>query len=112
MIVHQCQTGLLELVISPDIYDEYVRVVDRLTSAYPEVEVATVFRRITSYSVMIDDVPPLASPVSRDPDDDKFLACAVHAGVEVVVTGDKDLLEVSEYQRVHILTPQQFCDKS
>jgi uncharacterized protein len=49
------------------------------------------------------------SPVSvRDPDDGKILADAVEAGVQILVTGDKDLLDVAEQSPIPILSPRAF----
>ena len=42
--------------------------------------------------------------VSRDPDDDKFISCAVDAKALYVVSGDKDLLEVGRYRFVEIFS--------
>lgn len=45
--------------------------------------------------------------VSGDPDDDLILACAVEAGVEVLVSGDRrHLLPLGEHRGVRIVTPQ------
>ena len=45
--------------------------------------------------------------VSGDPDDDLILACAVAAGVEVLVSGDRrHLLPVGEHRGIRIVTPQ------
>lgn len=52
---------------------------------------------------------PAASPeaVTGDRDDDLILACAIAAGVEVVVSGGRrHLLPVGERGGVRILTPQ------
>jgi uncharacterized protein len=46
--------------------------------------------------------------VSRDPDDDKFLAAAVDAGARFLVTGDRDLLDLKRYQNIRILRPGRF----
>jgi putative PIN family toxin of toxin-antitoxin system len=49
------------------------------------------------------------SPVPvRDPDDERILADALGAGVQVLVTGDKDLLEVAEGSPIAILSPRAF----
>jgi predicted nucleic acid-binding protein len=51
------------------------------------------------------ETPPEA--VTGDPDDDLILACAVQAGVEVLVSGDRrHLLPVKEHRGVRIVTPQ------
>ena len=49
--------------------------------------------------------PPLPQPVCRDPDDDKVLALALAAKVEFIVSGDKDLLSLSSFEGVRIVTP-------
>jgi len=43
----------------------------------------------------------------RDHDDDKILECTVEAGAEVVVSFDKDLLDMKEYNAIKIIHPSQ-----
>ena len=49
--------------------------------------------------------------VSRDPDDDKFIECAVDAKALYIVSGDKDLLDICAYENVMMMTAAQFCEK-
>jgi uncharacterized protein len=53
----------------------------------------------------------LPERVSSDPDDDKFLACALAASVPVVVSGDRDLLDHTGWRGVRVLRPRQFTDE-
>ena len=46
----------------------------------------------------------------RDPDDDKLLETALMGAADCLVTGDSDLLEMSPFQNVPILTPTGFLD--
>lgn len=46
--------------------------------------------------------------VCRDPKDDMILECAINAKAGIIVTGDKDLLVLKEYQGVHILSPREY----
>lgn len=48
-------------------------------------------------------------PVSRDPADDKFLATAVAAQADYLVTEDNDLLVLKEYQGVNIVSATAFA---
>jgi len=44
----------------------------------------------------------------RDPRDNKFLELAVDGNAQYIITGDNDLLHLSPYRGIHILTPSDF----
>jgi hypothetical protein len=46
--------------------------------------------------------------VAPDPGDDKIISCAIEGEAQFIVTGDKALQEVKEYQCVKIISAQQF----
>ena len=46
--------------------------------------------------------------VCRDPDDDKFLACAIDGAAYYAVSGDSDLLSLGEFRGVKIVTASEF----
>ena len=50
---------------------------------------------------------PLAQPVCRDPDDDQVLALAVAAKVELIITGDDDLLSLTSFEGIAIIAPAE-----
>jgi predicted nucleic acid-binding protein len=45
---------------------------------------------------------------SRDPEDDQFLEAAVNGRADVIVTGDKDLLDLSPLRGIAIVTPVDY----
>ena len=47
----------------------------------------------------------------QDKDDLPILAAAIAAGAEVLVTGDKELLELGQIKDLEILSPRQFWEK-
>lgn len=49
--------------------------------------------------------------LSRDPDDDKFLECAKDGKALYIVSGDKDLLTIENYEGIEIITAKEFCEK-
>jgi uncharacterized protein len=53
---------------------------------------------------------PLPIPVCRDPDDDLVLATAIAGACSCVVTGDKDLLVLGQYEGVVIISPGAFSE--
>lgn len=49
--------------------------------------------------------------ICRDPDDDKFLGCAKDSHALYIVSGDKDLLVIEEYENIQIMTAKDFYEK-
>lgn len=63
---------------------------------------------LADYLEAIDLVEPVESPrVARDPDDDQVLACALAAQAEIIVSGDRDLLDLGTFRNIRILTATQ-----
>jgi putative PIN family toxin of toxin-antitoxin system len=110
-ILQAWREATVGLVMSPEIIDEYVRVAERLSARYPGVDVQRILALIVQNGEVVQD-SLLPVPVCEDPDDDKFLACAVAANVEVIVSGDKKLRAVSGYAGIRVVTPRQFVDES
>ncbi|MFN6527112.1 putative toxin-antitoxin system toxin component, PIN family [Nostoc sp. ChiSLP03a] len=50
----------------------------------------------------------VSAPQLRDPKDTIVLAAAIAANAEAIITGDLDLLVLIEFNRISILTPQDF----
>lgn len=46
--------------------------------------------------------------IKEDPDDNRILECAVAAGSDVIITYDKDLLRLGEYEGIKILKAEDF----
>ena len=54
----------------------------------------------------------VTATASPDPDDNKFLACAVEARADAIVTGDqRHLLALQTYQGIPIVTPRQCVER-
>ena len=109
-ILRAWQCGAFELVLSPQILDEMARALfyERIRKFrwMSEDEVLTLLQSLAGESVL---APGKASvKASPDPEDDKFLAAAVEAQADYVVSGDKDLLDLKAYKGAHIVTPAQF----
>ena len=77
-------------------FEEYKRVSHILAKKYASVDLGPILELVTIYAKMYTPVV-LEKPVSRDPDDDKFIACALAADIKIIVSGDQDLLSISGY---------------
>lgn len=49
--------------------------------------------------------------VCRDPNDDCIVECAMKAGAQFILAGDKDLLSLHEYRGIRIITARQYLDQ-
>jgi putative PIN family toxin of toxin-antitoxin system len=54
--------------------------------------------------------PQALAGVVRDCDDDHVIAAAVEGGAKVIITGDKDLLDLGDFRGIRILTPAAFLE--
>ena len=48
--------------------------------------------------------------VKEDPSDNRVLECAVSAGSDYIVTGDKDLLRLGRYDAIQIVSVSEFLN--
>jgi putative PIN family toxin of toxin-antitoxin system len=101
--------GKIHLVISTEILKEYQRLADELAQQFPGVDVSGIMD-LLMVEAEIAHALPLPKPVCSDPEDDKFLACAVASAAKYLITGDKQLLRVSRYGNVEIVNPRRFVD--
>lgn len=102
--------GKLQMVISPEILEEYQRVAAVLGEQFPLIDLGQILELVTIKAEMVQ-VKSLPEPVCVDPDDDKFLACALASKSKIIVSGDKHLLHVSGYREIRVLKPREFVDE-
>lgn len=64
-------------------------------------------------AVLLSDLAETVNPrrhleVFRDAADNRILRCAVAAHANVIVTGDKEMLELRQHDEIRILTLREF----
>jgi uncharacterized protein len=100
-------TGDLELVTSPAILAELARVLaDKL--GFDSGHVETVVRQIARVAVVVDPVVRLS--VVADEADNRVLECALVGGAQVIVTGDRHLLDIGEHEGISVMTIAQMAE--
>ncbi len=99
-----------QIVISPEILDEYHRVGKELSARFPVVDLDPILKLIIAKAELIE-AASLDEAVCDDPDDDKFFASAIAGEAMLIVSGDKHLLKMSGYQGIEVMRPRQFVDK-
>lgn len=109
-ILQAWQSGEFELAVSKEILDEYRRVGEILAEGRPGIDLNPILTFVLEHAKVYKS-GVLKAPVCEDPDDDKFLACALASGSRVIISGDKHLLKVSGYQGIEVLKPREFMDR-
>ena len=96
------------LCLSKDILDEYIDVLQRvgLKDENEIEELLSFFAK--GFNILFTTNTPKINAVKDDPEDDKFIECAVALKADVIITGDKALRTMGEYMGIKILTPQEF----
>ncbi len=96
------------LCLSKDVLDEYVDVLQRvgLKDESEIEELLSLFAK--GFNISFTTKTPKLKVVRDDPDDDKFIECAVALKADVIITGDKALRTLREYMGIRILAPQEF----
>ncbi len=104
-----------ELVISPEILVEIlveiVNVLNRpeLRRRFPRMAALPDARRVLGIIERAEFVEPASNePVCRDPNDDKFFACAVAGRADYIVSEDRDILAIKEYRGARTVRAAEF----
>lgn len=95
--------GRLEVVLTPSILDEYLRVSDRLRSSYPDADYQPLLFELAAHGTLMPNSAG-GGRITADPDDDKFMWCATEADA-IVVSGDRHLLDADGWRGVRVVTP-------
>ncbi len=110
LILQAWRDGKVGLVVSREVLEEYERVGRRLSQQFPGVHLDPILNLLALHAQIVQTAP-LPKQVCSDPDDDKFLSCALAARCPVIVTGDRALLKASGYRHLTIVKPRTFVDE-
>jgi putative PIN family toxin of toxin-antitoxin system len=109
-ILNAWRDGVIKLVISQDILSEYRRVGEAFSEEFTSIDLRPILDLVTIEAELYV-AEDLLEPLCNDPDDDKFVACAIASGSRIIISGDKHLLKVSGYHDIEILKPREFINK-
>lgn len=109
-LLEHVRAGTVSFVSSPALLAELADVIGRtkfdLILKHTNTSRERSLAQLRSLAEVIEP-PALHKPVCRDPDDDEVLALAIAAKVELIVSGDKDLLVLQRFEGIPILAPAQ-----
>lgn len=98
MLVSSSTLAELQEVLERDKFDKYVSLEER----------RSLFESFRTVGIQVSIQEAVTA--CRDPKDDKFLEVAVNGNATVVVTGDKDLLELHPFRGVAIVKARTFVE--
>lgn len=98
------------LIVSPSLLAEVDEVLHRkrvmkFHKLSPE-KLQEIMNQLTSLSYIVPGNTIV--DIVRDPDDNKILSAGVEGQANYIITRDEDLLDLKEYQRIKIITPEDF----
>lgn len=102
--------GNITLSSSLEILEEFREVLSRDKFELTTEELQTIFEKIVSWCGIVLSTRQATSRC-RDPDDQKFLDCAVAAKADYLVTGDPDLLTMKKADGSEIVTAGKLVNK-
>jgi uncharacterized protein len=111
-IYDQWQQHAFELIVSEPIIAEYRRVLAyrhvRTIHGMTDDDIASVAGEIRNLAVVVAPAPLPSIVIRDDPKDDIFLACALAGAADLIVSGDRHLLRLGDFEGVPILAPAAF----
>ncbi len=113
-IVQFAEQGRITIAMSQELLDELEGTFNK-TKLQPKLKAlgltgSTVIALIRS-SVILYPIDELNVPELRDPDDTMVLATAIASQADAIITGDRDLLVLAEYQGIKIMAAQDFIQQ-
>lgn len=107
-IIPLLENKAIVLVVSKEIIEEYIRALAYPKFSLTEEEIKSLVHEVILPFAKTVRSPKLSKTVCRDQEDDKFLACAKAARADVIVSGDKDLLALKDFEGIPIKSLSAF----
>jgi len=104
-------SGKYELAISNEIFQEYVEIIGRKTTGQIAQNLGKLIMNLKN--VEKAEVYFRWNLIEKDPDDNKFVDCAISASVKYVVTNDNHfkVLKTIEFPPVEVVNADEFLDE-
>ena len=105
-LIDEAALGRIQLISTEALLDELREVFQRPKFKKKMIEIFLTDEELfEGYADLVELVKPVAltNSVSRDPDDDQVLAAAIGGQVDLIISGDRDLLVLGNYQGIRII---------
>ncbi len=111
-IVLQISGGIVQNFTSEAILNEMRDVFGRkeITSRVSENDRAFLLAVYEQKSIQVEPMYILGK-ITEDLDDDKFFHCAMAANADFIVSGDKQVLKIKEFEKIKVVSPKDFLSE-
>ncbi|MFH0844671.1 MAG: putative toxin-antitoxin system toxin component, PIN family [Pseudomonadota bacterium] len=103
------------LVTSPPIISEIKRVIEapsiRKKYGLTGDRIEKPILLLEKDAILVPGLSDAARAIPEDPTDEMFLSAALDAKADCIVSGDRHLLDLGEYQGIPVLTAHQFLQR-
>lgn len=107
-IINLWKIGQITICLSQEIIEEYIEVLNRLgLKDKNEIKNLTKLFAEGYHSIFTAKTPNIEI-VKDDPDDTKFIECAVALDSKIIISGDKHLKNIKKYIDIEIMSPKAF----
>ena len=104
------KNGKVVLCLSQSIAEEYIKVLNRL-GLKNKKEIQKLTRLFAEgYNSIFTSKTPNINIIEDDPDDNKFIECAVALDCKFIISGDRHLKNIKRYIDIEIMSPIKFID--
>jgi putative PIN family toxin of toxin-antitoxin system len=114
-LLNAWREGRYMLFTSAQIIAEIVEVLEspRISKKYliQQKDVENLVDLLKTDAVLVPGQAAVKGSVPRDPRDEMFLACAIDANADCIVSGNRHLLDLQSYRDIPILTVKEFAEK-
>lgn len=104
-LLFKCIRENIQIFSSQDIIEEYQEILGR-DFDYSEEETKNIMEKVLQFIILVSPCIKV-NAVKEDADDNKIIECAIESKADYIVSYDKHLLNLKEYQEIKIAKPEE-----
>ena len=110
-IIDYWKKGEITLCLSQEIIEEYIEGLNRL-GLKDKNEIQNLTKLFAEgYNSIFTAKTPDIEVIEDDPDDNKFIECAVALDSKIIISGNNHLKNLKKYVDIEIMSPKKFMER-
>ena len=108
-IIDLARDGVIQIFISKEIVDEIEKILKKKFKLSSD-ETKIILLDLYTFTFPVN-IKKRVQVILEDPDDDKFIYCAITSKAKFIISGDRHLLTLQEYSGIKILKASEFIQR-